>query len=32
MKVIPEARRIWWKLFQKHVIPDEVYCRNTSYL
>jgi len=32
MKVIPETRRIWWRLFQKLVVPDEGYTRNSSYL
>jgi hypothetical protein len=32
MKVITETRRIWWRLLQKHVVPDEGYYRNMSYL
>jgi hypothetical protein len=32
MKVITETRRTWWRLLQKHVVPDEGYYRNTSYL
>jgi RNase P/RNase MRP subunit POP5 len=31
MKIIPETRRTWWRLFQKHVVPDEGYSSNTSY-
>ena len=30
MKV--ETRRTWWRLLQKHVVPDDGYYRNTSYL
>ena len=32
MKVILETRRTWWRLLQKHVVPDEGYYRNRSYL
>ena len=31
MKVITETCRTW-SLLQKHVVPDEGYSRNTSYL
>jgi len=30
MKVIPETRRTRWRLFPKHVVPDEGYSRNAS--
>ena len=32
MKVITEAGRTWWWLLQKHVVPDEGYYRDMSYL